>query len=1458
MYSQFKVMLILLGILVCVNVVASNVYHITPSSSMPCPASPCLTFSQFATNSRSYLSYSTKLIFLSGNYTLTCNVSISNIGTFSMLSHSQSVQIFCKGNTGLELAGIDDVYLNRIKFTGCQGHNVKLVGQFILNDTTFSYHTGTVLQLVNSTAQIVRCSFISNSFGSHRDVIGVVYDGSPLSVLAGAAITTASCSLTIIGSTFRGNSAEVGGAIFAELKSSVTIINSTFVANHAYSIGGVLYSKINCTVLTFNSTFQNNLVGKAGLGGTGRVFTMHNGTLFIQQCSFINNTGISSTGIISMASTSVVISDSKFIYNGAFSGEGIMFARDVNISISGSLFKHNYGNIAICRVLGSSVINIDRSEFENNTQGVLNVRGGYIYINESNFTSNSADEYWYGGVMWAATTNISIKGCNFINNSAYKGGVLEVGKTNLNVSASTFANNSAFWGGVVRVIDSIVRIWDDVITDNQGNQGTMHFLNSTITFLGQVQFHNNKGSLIAHYSMLTLMGESTFINCSPLSPVDELAIYSEGGVITAFQSEIFLNGECSFVNNSAKNGGAIHAAESKIYVYKRAIFSNNTAMDAGGGLYLYQSKLNCHISSTFMFISNSATKKGGGILMISSTFQVSVTYTSILKQTYNPPIYFVENSAPLGGGICLEMNAKLYIIREEVRLIEHHHILFKFTGNSADHGGAIYVADDTNSGICASISYKVHASSTECFIQTLALRGKSPSEILTATLLNINFTHNIAHVSGPCLFGGLLDRCTVSPFGETRDIHYTDSGGQPYGIEYLKMVSNISDLRAVSSQPDRVCFCRNSQPDCNNQSSEIHVKKGEKFSVSLVAVDQANNTVINANIHTSLRSPESGLGEGQLIQTTNQSCTDIHFNVFSPHDFEELIVYADGPCKEAKQSQGKISISFIPCTCPIGFQPTESVTSCFCQCDSKLIEYITVCNIQNETFVRKGNSWINYINGSNVSGYVLHPYCPLDYCHPPGSRIEVNLNIPNGADAQCAKNHSGKLCGTCKLSLSLSLSSSQCIQCPSYWSALVIVILIAAIIAGIALVAILLVLNLTVAVGTLNGIIFYANIVNANSSTFFPFNKSNYITVFIAWLNLELGFDTCFFEGMDAYWRTLFQLAFPLYLVSLVVLIIVISEHSSRFSRLIGKKNPVATLATLILLSYTKFLHIIIASFSFAVLYYPNGTHEVVWLPDATVSYLEGKHVILFLIALLVLLAGFAYTALLLSWQWLLYYQNKKILKWTRYHRLYMFLEPYHAPYTFKHRYWTGLLLLIRVALYIISATNVSRDPGVNLLAIGMAMTGLLLLKGYSKINIYKKWPLDILEMTCYVNVIFFCLVQFFALAGNRDGTAIAYFSSSLTLVLLLIVLAYHIYMEIFSKTVIKLLKQSKQGTQSDGGILESDSNFAPSSHFNKPTCSVVDRPTQGELPLTVLLETKKKDKQGSESFNSYHLMSSD
>ena len=149
-----------------------------------------------------------------------------------------------------------------------------------------------------------------------------------------------------------------------------------------------------------------------------------------------------------------------------------------------------------------------------------------------------------------------------------------------------------------------------------------------------------------------------------------------------------------------------------------------------------------------------------------------------------------------------------------------------------------------------------------------------------------------------------------------------------------------------------------------------------------------------------------------------------------------------------------------------------------------------------------------------------------------------------------------------------------------------IVILLAAIIAGILLVTALLVLNMTVAVGLINGFIFYANIVAANSTVFFPLLEPSFPTVFVAWLNLDIGINVCFFDGLDAYTKTWLQLAFPVYVISRVIIVIKLSDVSVRFTRLIGRRDPIATLATLILLSYTKLLSVTITASSFAVLEY--------------------------------------------------------------------------------------------------------------------------------------------------------------------------------------------------------------------------------------------------------------------------------
>jgi hypothetical protein len=46
------------------------------------------------------------------------------------------------------------------------------------------------------------------------------------------------------------------------------------------------------------------------------------------------------------------------------------------------------------------------------------------------------------------------------------------------------------------------------------------------------------------------------------------------------------------------------------------------------------------------------------------------------------------------------------------------------------------------------------------------------------------------------------------------------------------------------------------------------------------------------------------------------------------------------------------------------------------------------------------------------------------------------------------------------------------------------------------------------------------------------------------------------------------------------------------------------------------------------------------------------------------------------------------------------FVEPYLAPYLSKHHYWTGLLLLARVVIYLTISLNGTGDPSTNLLVI--------------------------------------------------------------------------------------------------------------------------------------------------------------
>ena len=281
-----------------------------------------------------------------------------------------------------------------------------------------------------------------------------------------------------------------------------------------------------------------------------------------------------------------------------------------------------------------------------------------------------------------------------------------------------------------------------------------------------------------------------------------------------------------------------------------------------------------------------------------------------------------------------------------------------------------------------------------------------------------------------------------------------------------------------------------------------------------------------------------------------------------------------------------ITLSFRPC--PLGFHLSQN--ECDCLPILQLIPTVE-CNIQGPNITRRGSVWIGSYNNGTVA---VSKYCPLHYCIT--DTIELLLDDQN-------YKHAGILCGGCQHGLSLALGSDQCLQCSNAYVSLILPFALA----GVLLVVFIKVLNLTVCQGAINGLIFYANVINANKYLYYDQATTNPITLFIAWFNLDVGIEMCFYDGLTAYARTWLQFVFPLYIWCLAGGIIFLANQSRRVAKILGN-NGVPVLATLFLLSYAKLFTTIIKAVSYTTLTTTQGD-KLVWSVDGNIDYLSPKHV---------------------------------------------------------------------------------------------------------------------------------------------------------------------------------------------------------------------------------------------------------
>ena len=1375
-------------IIALLRLAQSETYYIKPSQADSCPNNEqqCRTLSDFAAEN----SNSTKitLIMLPGNHSLVTNLSFSDLINLTVYSENNSAVVGCDLTVSFSFESVEEVFLKNMHFIGCGGNLIRDVGRFVLQGTTFKGLEGTrtSLIMIDSAAEISDCTFIGNQFGTVMEsveslriittnIVWLIVRNVTGVVRVGGVMITNRSNISISHSRFENNTVDIGGDIFADRDNTISIYNSTFIGNgrqpasEESPFGGAIFS--------------------------------HQNTLSIVECQFLNKHATIGASLMSSLSN-VVVNGSNFDSNSASDHSAGIFGYNSTILVYGSHFHNNtaLGGAGITTHQGR--ISVVRSIFTNNSAhqhgAALDFDTDTSFISGCYFEGNVAHSFAGAVLVWFSTCTMygratleedALQVCDESCSDDYQenndmNGLYEI----LLGDKTRFIANSAPTGAAFYAIRSTLKSCGPFyFSKNFATlNSNVYLLNSDGSFKGSFELTQNLGSFFAFNSNITFSGCSRFFNSSP--PVNTTVNFKEGGALTLYQTMLNLQGEARFEYNHAEIGGAIVAIESEIYLSDQVYVVNNSASISGGGLYLAQSELFSLQDSTLVVSRNTAIERGGGIHAVSSSIKSVVTGSQDTdlngkesEQYEGAILNITENSAQSGGGICLEANSKIIMLKDFIFRTTMRNTL-KFVGNSAQYGGAIYVDDESNSGSCVSNPFEIKAPKSECFMSVV-----STQTIVTArtnfSLSNVLFDKNTASVSGSTLFGGLLDRCIVSPFNEVdRTINRITNELLTYkgdGLQYIKDISSETKTERMSSYPVQVCLCVNGQQNCSyNIQGYTEVIKGYYFNMSVVAVDHVYHPV-NATIEGHLNSTRSSLLTGQATQIPS-ICTNVTFQIISSRPSEELTLFADGPCKDAELSKVKVRINFLPCSCPIGFTPSNAFNGvlCLCTCDSQISPYVGECNSTTQMFRRTVNVWISYVNRSNSLGFLVYKYCPFDYCVPPNASELINLNQPDGVDSQCALNRTGMLCGACKPGLSLSLGSSKCLKCPSYWPALFVAITVFAILAGIGLVVLFLWLNITVAIGTLNGLLFYANIVAANRVVLLPYPEPNFITVFISWLNLELGIDVCYIDGMDIYVKTWIQLAFPIYIIFLVVLLIIISHYSSRFSKLISKRNPVATLATLILISYGKLFHVVLLAqpFSFAALTYPDGYRDVLWLPDGTVSYLAGKHIVLFIAALLILAFCIAYSFLLLCWQLVLHIPNWKIFKCIKSPTFNLFMEAYHVPYTPKHRYWTGLLLLARAIVYLIATANVSGDPQIQLISIIFILICIILLKMFIATKIFKRWLIDSLESFFYFNIVFFASFTAYNLStgGNQDG--IAYTSVVLSIVVTIFILLYHFY----------------------------------------------------------------------------------
>ena len=383
---------------------------------------------------------------------------------------------------------------------------------------------------------------------------------------------------------------------------------------------------------------------------------------------------------------------------------------------------------------------------------------------------------------------------------------------------------------------------------------------------------------------------------------------------------------------------------------------------------------------------------------------------------------------------------------------------------------------------------------------------------------------------------------------------------------------------------------------------------------------------------------------------------------------------------------------------------------------------------------------------------------------------------------------------------SLLMGSNKCGQCHNNYMMIAWIALFA--VMGVLLVVLLIALNLTVSVGTLNGLLFYANIVKLYEPVFSRKGALPVLSQVISWINLDFGFEICSYNGIDSYAKQWLQFVFPLYLWIIIIIIIRLCRRYGKISRLMGS-HAVPVLSTLFLLSYTKLVRtiVIVLHKREVTLHCTNESVRSVslWYEDPNVEYAKGKHAGLFGFALLVsVFFVIPYTLfLLLNPFYERYLSNLKLSK-----KFWVCIKPiidaYSGPMKDEYRFWPGLLLVARIPV-LLSITLVDSFIQSQHFLLSMLLTvlAIVLSLGYCFGGVYKKRMNNVLEVWFLFNLF---LIASLSVVFTDDSKVSIWYNTCLSVFIfsLILIVVYHLYLQLshmkcYDALINKLFKKQDE-----------------------------------------------------------------